>query len=336
MIHTRLLGTGITLLIILSLVMPAYSEVTSLKTDKTLYIKNQDKTMIFTGTAGEEDINEIVTIVIYGPGNIFIKPAQSGIVSSDRSFKITISEKNFANINSHGTYNATAFMTYQQKSEGLSVLFDYSTDGNPVRPTQTTTTSQPTQTSSQSSTTTSSSTSQTSSSSSTEQSDDGGKSIQEKIQERIEAAKQQSQTTDTGDPEKSIEEKIKERIEASKNPPTGTTDPEQEAPTDDTAKPEEKPEETKKPDAANSSYIDSNIMYVAIGIGAAAAVGVAVYGMKLKPKFLAREVSDTSSTSQQITSGEEEDYSLMILKNRLAKGEISVEEFNELKRALSS
>jgi hypothetical protein len=337
----RLVATVLVLLIIFSFTLPAYAVVTSLKTDKTLYIKNMDTTMTFTGTAGEEDINEIVTVVIYGPGNIFIKPALSGIVSSDRTFEIKMSEKNFANINSHGTYNATGFMTYQKKEQGLSVMFDYSTDGNPVRPTSTTTTSQPSQTSSQSSTTPSSSTSQTSSSSSStssSDSSDGEKSIQEKIQERIEAAKkQQSTDSDSGDSEKTIEEKIKERIEAAKN--QGKTDTEvpteEPTPTPDD-KPAEKPEEVKTPNSStNNQDFDLMVLYIAIGLGAAAAVGVAIYGMKLKPKFLAKVVSDTSTGTQTVSSTDEEDYSLMILKNRLAKGEISVQEFNELKRALS-
>ncbi|MGQ0795748.1 MAG: hypothetical protein ACT4N5_06170 [Nitrosopumilaceae archaeon] len=328
--QTSLVAAGLAILIIFSFTLPAYSEVTSLRTNKALYIKNQDTSMTFTGTAGEENISDMATVVIYDPGGNFVK-AFSGSVGADRTFEIRISGKDFTKISSHGTYNATGFIV--QKKDGVSVTFDYSIDGNPIHPTQTTPT--PTQTSTQPTQTTSSSQTSSSSQSSSSSSDDGKKSIQEKIQERIEAAKQQSQTTDDSDSEKSIEEKIKERIEAAKNPQTGTADPEQEAPTDDTAKPEEKPEETKKPDSTNNPYIDSNIMYIAIGVGAAAAVGVAMYGMKLKPKFLAREVSDTSSTNQQTTSSEEEDYSLMILKNRLAKGEISVEEFNELKRALS-
>ena len=313
-------------LIVISLAVPAYADVNSLKTDKTLYKKNTDTTMIFTGTADEEDINEIVTIVIYDPGNIFVKPAHSGIVSSEKTFEIKISEKDFSKISSHGTYNATAFMSDQQRADGISITFDYSVDGNPIRPTtQPAPTPQPTPTPTPTPTTT------------TQQSeDDSGKSIQDRIQERIEAAKkQQSQTTDST--EKSIEDKIKERIEAAKNQGTkaNTTDSTGGVkPTDNTTKSTEKPGTTTKNESNN---LDSIILYVVIGLGAAAAVGVAIYGMKLKPKFLAREVSGNVSTDQQSdsSSSQEEDYSLMILKNRLAKGEITVGEFNELKRALT-
>ena len=322
------------LLLVISLTIPAYAEVNSLKTDKTLYVKNKDTTMTFTGTAGEEDINQIVTIVIYDPGGNFVKPAHSGYVGIGKTFEVEVSEKDFSKVTSQGTYNATAFV--KQRTSGVSITFDYSVDGNPIHPgTQTTSTSQPTQTTSTPSSSSSSSTTPRSQDSS------DGKSIQDKIQERIEAAKKQgSQTTSTSDSEKSIEDKIKERIEAAKKSQTNTTTT-GEKPTDTTTKPvtkpTEKPEETKKPDtsANNQSWLDSNVLYIAIGLGAAVAIVVAIYAMKIKPKFLAREVSDNVSTQQTGPSTQEDDYALMILKNRLAKGEITVEEFNELKKALT-
>ena len=340
---TRLFTVCFAVLIVISLAMPAYAEVNSLETDKTLYKKNTDTTMTFTGTADEEDINEIVTIVIYDPGNNFIKPAHSGIVSNEKTFEIKISEKDFSKISSHGTYNATAFMIDQQRTEGVSIMFDYSVDGSPIHSTttQSAPTPQPTQTPTTSPTTT------------TQQPEDdsGGKSIQEKIQARIEAEKKQgSQTTDSTDSEKSIEEKIKERIEAAKkqqesetSPPvtTGSTGGVKQTGNTTTTS-EEKPDVTnEKPDTTGVNVpfnLDSSVLYVAIGLGSAAAVVAAVYGMKYKPKHMARDYSDDTSAEQiqhsDSQTTHEEDYALMILKNRLAKGEITVEEFNELKRAL--
>ena len=315
------------LLIIISLTVPAYAEVISLKTDKPLYKKNSDTEMIFTGTAEEKDISEIVTVVIYDPGNNFVKPVHSGIVSSDKTFEVKISGKDFSKFTSHGIYNATAFMTYQQKVEGLSITFDFSLDGSPVyHPnTQSTPTSQststPTPTPSQTTTPTQQS-----------EDDSDGKSIQEKIQERIDAAKKQGSQTDTTDStEKSIEDKIQERIDAAKKQDsTGGVKP-----TGNTTTPNEKPDPIG---SNNTTSLDSSILYPLIGLGAAAAVGITVYGMKHKPKFMTREVSENVSTEQiqhtDSTTPHEEDYALMILKNRLAKGEITVEEFNELKRAL--
>ena len=105
-------------------------------------------------------------------------------------------------------------------------------------------------------------------------------------------------------------------------------------PTGNTTAPNEKPDTTG---SNNTTGLDSNILYAAIGLGAAAAVAIAVYVMKHKPKQGAvYETGDVFApqTPQSTSSTLEEDYAFMILKNRLAKGEITVEEFNELKRAL--
>jgi len=330
---TRLFIVCFALLIVISLAMPAYAEVNSLKTDKALYKKNTDMTMTFTGTADEKDINEIVTIVIYDPGNNFVKPSHSGIVSSEKTFEIKISEKDFSKIISHGIYNATAFMPYQQKKDGLSITFDFSVDGSPIYHPNAQPAPTPTPTPSPTPFPVTTPTQQP-------EDDSDGKSVQDKIQERIEAAKKQkeSQSGDTtGSSGGSIQDKIKERIEAAKKQgsqtnTTGSTGGVK--PTGNTTIPKEKPDNTG---SNNPVSLDANILFIALGLGAAAAVAVAVYSMKLKPKFLAREVSDNVSTEQPRSDSSyphEEDYALMILKNRLAKGEITVEEFNELKRAL--
>jgi len=47
-----------------------------------------------------------------------------------------------------------------------------------------------------------------------------------------------------------------------------------------------------------------------------------------------RNVDDSMKYVEKDNDFVEEDYSLMILKNRLAKGEITIEEFNRLKDAL--
>jgi len=322
MAQKRIFPLCFAFLIVISLAVPAYADVNSLKTDKTLYKKNTDMTMTFTGTADEEDINEIVTIVIYDPGNNFVKPAHSGIVSSEKTFEIKISEKDFSKISSHGTYNATAFMTDQQKIDGFSITFDYSIDGSPVShpTTQPVPTPQPTQTPIPSPTTTPQE----------PEDDSDGKSIEEKIQERIEAAKKQgSQTSGNTDSGKSIQEKIQERIDAEKKKESQINT------TGNTTIPKEKPDASN---TNNENNIDSNVSYIVIGLGAAAAVGVAVYGMKHKPKHMTDYVWDDASGEQiqhsDSQTTREEDYALMILKNRLAKGEITIEEYNELKSAL--
>ena len=48
------------------------------------------------------------------------------------------------------------------------------------------------------------------------------------------------------------------------------------------------------------------------------------------------EDSTTQNTNTKSSEHVEENYSLMILKNRLAKGEITIEEFNNLKKVLDN
>lgn len=52
----------------------------------------------------------------------------------------------------------------------------------------------------------------------------------------------------------------------------------------------------------------------------------------IKKSMTAEDISENTKSSEDM----EENYSLMILKNRLAKGEITIEEFNNLKKALDN
>ena len=301
--------------------MPAYAEVVSFKTDKTFYKKGEKIT--FSGVLEPEDINAIVSIRVkdsHGTLAVF----RQTFSDIDQNFKLDIdtSNRDF-HFDTHGIYNATAFLN--NLANGMTITFDFSLDGSPVyHPNTQPTTPQPTPTSTPTP-------SQTTTPTQQPEDDSDGKSIQEKIQERIDAAKKQGSDTDTTDSEKSIEEKIQERIDAAKK--QDTTD--EVKPTGNTTTPNEKPDPIG---SNNTTSLDSSILYPVVGLGAAAAIGITVYGMKHKPKFMARDVSENVSTEQiqhtDSSTPHEEDYALMILKNRLAKGEITVEEFNELKRAL--
>jgi len=308
------------------LVMPAYAEVTSLKTDKTFYKKGEKIT--FSGTLEPSDTNAIVSIRVKDSHDTLAVFRQT-FSDADQNFKLDIdtSNRDF-HFDTHGIYTATAFLN--DLAKGVEVNFDFSLDGSPVsHPEEPATTTQPPPTSSSTSGTTN--TPQTG--------DDSEKSIEEKIQERIEAAKKQgSQTTGTTDSEKSIEEKIQERIEAAKKQESQdkTTDSTGGVkPTGNTTIPKEVPDTSN---TNNENNIDSNVLYIVIGLGAALAVGVAVYGMKYKPKHMTDYAWDDASEKQiqhpDSQTIHEEDYALMILKNRLAKGEITIEEYDKLKRAL--
>ncbi|MGI0010901.1 MAG: hypothetical protein ACREAE_05835, partial [Nitrosopumilaceae archaeon] len=82
---------------------------------------------------------------------------------------------------------------------------------------------------------------------------------------------------------------------------------------------------------------DSTLLYVIAGIGSAGATGAVVYGIKNKSRHK-RSHSAYSTHEKTMTpkpsAPSEDDYAFMILKNRLAKGEITINEFNELKKAL--
>lgn len=325
----KLLAVCCFFVIAVTLIMPAYADVKSLKTEKTFY-KKGDK-IIFSGTVEDKDIGEFVTVVIEDPAGEFVTLV-SGYVTADKNFTITIdtdAKKIREKFDSHGVYNATGFV--ENKTNSKWVTFDFSLDGSPVvHPTpepaptqqpattpQSSPTSQPTQ--QQPSQTQQSSTSQ-----STEEEADGEeKTIHEKIKERIEAEKKKREAQTTTPPQTGSDETAVNQ----------TTTGESTTATDDT-----KVTGNKPTTSGVSTAIDlgSNLLYVVIGLGVAGAVAGVVYGIKNKnrhnqgnkPVVKIREPSERSSIPS------EDDYALMILKNRLAKGEITIDEYNALKEAL--
>jgi len=305
--------------IAVALIMPAYADIKSFKTDKTFY-KKGDK-IIFSGTTEEEDVGEFVTVIIEDPAGNFVTLRQ-GYVTIDKNFTITIDTKEkFA---SHGIYNATAFVV--NKTNSVWKTFDFSLDGSPVvhptsqpaptpQPTQ-----QPTPTPQPTSTPTSTQQSSLSDEENENESDDE-LTIQEKIKERIEAVQKQKETQANPPPQTESGSTVDQ-----------TTTGESTATSDDTTMTGDKSGTT-----GISTPIDlgSNLLYVVIGLGGAGAVAGDVYGIKNKnrhdrddkPVVKIREPSVKSAPS-------EDDYALMILKNRLAKGEITIDEYNALKDAL--
>jgi len=89
-----------------------------------------------------------------------------------------------------------------------------------------------------------------------------------------------------------------------------------------------------------SSFDFNNLMYPFIALAGAGLIMAVIYTKKNKLWFIPKITSTSKtdlSTSEFVEKDNdliEEDYSLMILKNRLAKGEITIEEFNRLKDAL--
>ena len=314
-------------IIAVALVMPAYADIKSFKTDKTFY-KKGDK-IIFSGAVEDEDVGEFVTVVVEDPAGNFVTLG-SGYVTVDKNFTVTIdtdAKKIREKFDSHGVYNATGFV--ENKTNSKWVVFDFSLDGSPVihqtqQPAPTTEPAPAQQPAQQEP-------SQTQQPSPTPQpneeveseTDNEDTTIQEKIKERIEAAKKEREAQTTTPPQTGSDETAVNQ----------TTTGESTTATDDT-----KVTGNKPTTSGVSTAIDlgSNLLYVVIGLGVAGAVAGVVYGIKNKnrhnqgnkPVVKIREPSERSSIPS------EDDYALMILKNRLAKGEITIDEYNALKEAL--
>src|SRR5215831_9074915 len=108
--------------------IPAYAEVTTLKTDSTFY-KGGSK-ISFSGTILSTDQPE-VTLIMFDPNNQFLLVASGLADSTNHTFQITVdtgSQDNQAHFSLKGMYNATAFVT--NKTAGKTTSFIFSPDGS--------------------------------------------------------------------------------------------------------------------------------------------------------------------------------------------------------------
>ncbi|MFB5630131.1 MAG: hypothetical protein ACE5RN_00915 [Nitrosopumilaceae archaeon] len=109
-----------------SSILPSYSEVETIQTDRLFY--TLDDTIIFSGTV-DNDSSGLVTIVIRDSNDKFVLLTQA-LINPDNTFErsVDINEK----FSIHGIYNATAFLV--NMTEGSLTRFDFSLDGSPVNP----------------------------------------------------------------------------------------------------------------------------------------------------------------------------------------------------------
>ncbi len=106
--------------------IPAFAEVETFQTDKLFY-SNGEK-IIFSGTV-DYDPTGLVTIVIRDSNDKFVLLTQA-LIEFDNTFKRSINSNEKFSV--HGIYNATAFLV--NMTEGELTRFDYSLDGSPVNP----------------------------------------------------------------------------------------------------------------------------------------------------------------------------------------------------------
>jgi len=300
--------------------MPAYADVKSLKTDKTFY-KKGDK-IIFSGTVEDEDVGEFVTVVVEDPASNFVTLRQ-GFITVDRDFEVTIDTKE--KFVSHGVYNATGFV--ENKTNSKWVVFDFSLDGSPVihqtqQPAPTTEPAPAQQPAQQEPSQTQPSSTPQPNEEVESETDNEDKTIQEKIKERIEAAKK----------EREAQTNLPPQAGSGETTVNQTTTGESTTTTDDTKVTGDKPTSG----VSTVIELDSTLLYVVIGLGGAGAVAGVVYGIKNKNKHIRvdKPVVKIREPTERSSIPSEDDYALMILKNRLAKGEITIDEYNALKEAL--
>lgn len=149
-------------------------------------------------------------------------------------------------------------------------------------------------------------------------------SLDELIQQRIEQAKKLQEQLNSQNKQQSIELTEDVKIdENTLNPVIATASAENVLSSDD---------------HSTSNYAFKDVIYPLIASGGAAIVATVLY--LRKKGFFSRII--TSETNKEITNipsisvtAEKEDHAMSIIKNRLAKGEITVDEFKSLKDALS-
>ena len=111
----------------LGAVLPAYAEVTSLKTNAGFYTPSTK--IIFTGTVATEDIGKVVYLAIHDSTGKFLSPLQGTMSNPDGTFTFSITPNPQYTVK--GIYNATAFIA--QESAGQKASFAFSPDGSPLK-----------------------------------------------------------------------------------------------------------------------------------------------------------------------------------------------------------
>jgi uncharacterized membrane protein len=131
MTDTRLYLFILLSFIVISTVLPAYAEVTSIQTSSSFYKGGSQ--IQFSGTTLSDDPPN-VTIVIFDPNGKFLSLV-SAVTDSNHAFQVSVdtgTQSNMQLFSVKGVYNATAFIANQ--AAGKTVNFVFSPDGSPALP----------------------------------------------------------------------------------------------------------------------------------------------------------------------------------------------------------
>jgi len=286
--------------ITISFALSAYAEVKSLKTDKSFYIKGS--TIIFSGLVDKNDFHKQVNLVIHDPQNNFVG-ISGGFSDDDNKFEIIVktTDPQFHDrFSVKGTYNATAFITVEKN--GTVVSFDFSPDGSPVIHAQ-----------------------------------QGEKSTEETkppVQnDNTVTNNGLTQKQETTSEEKSIYDKINERIEYAKKLRESQTKTPLKIDVSESLTVQAYGDTSASQVTTTEQQPPLITIMAAIG-GGGMTIGTVIFLLNKRGHGTNNKGSNKKVNSGKSITSSTGDYPLVILKNRLANGEITIEEYNEIKNAL--
>ena len=245
--------------------IPAFAEVTSLQTDRSIYYI--DMSIYFNGTVNSADSLKFVNLMIQDPaGKIILMTG--GYAGSDGTFHIDVNTNDQNQFSMKGTYRATAFVN--SGNVGKTIFFDFSPDGSPVDHVA-----------------------GLYNGSSNAQSSIGASSQGAKLAPRMSTLVESL--------------KVQDVVNVSKTTHVG------------------------KPELPSGSNSIRNFLFPIMAACGAGLIGFIVYQRQKRSRLNSKQALVESPLGGD---HEKNDYAVMILKNRLAKGEITLEEFQTIKNAL--
>lgn len=315
-------------ILLVSSISPVFAEVTSFELDKIFYTKGDQ--ISFSGTVGQKDTG-LVTIVIRDSNGEFVLLTQAFIQPDDTFERILDTDKKFED---HGIHNATAFII--DLAKGQTISFDFSQDGTLPNPSITSTLSD------------SDAPSEPIIGKTDEAPKINSKSVVEKevkLADFVDPTKDPQHYLDRYYNESTYKEwfdmnypglTIEEAVGLEpKSSITQTIEDNLENVISEKVIPEAGAVQTVDMSLNNNGSEGSDIALLGLTVGGLAILFGAIYGIKIKVDANSENISKNHESIKKKMLGalhwnNPED----LIKNRLARGEISVKEYSALKKAL--